>query len=253
MDVSGISSANSGNYNGIQPDPVTDMGSLDFLNLLVTQLQNQDPLNPQDSAEFASQLAQFTSLEQMIQMNDSLQSVAHYQASMNNMSSISLIGKEVTVADGNMILKTNGQCGAVNYVLEEDMAHLQVKVTDENGEVIYTSPDQGPLAVGNHSFVWDGRNDAGETMPDGKYNYQLVATDYNEEQQRINTTNTYLVDGVQFINGVTYLDIRGTLLPLGDVIAVSTPEQPLSASSVAPGGQAEPAEHEDGKPELDDQ
>lgn len=231
MEVSGVNNANIANAAASQPNPAGQMGGLDFLNLLVTQLENQDPLNPQDSAEFAAQLAQFTSLEQMIQMNDSLQSVAQYQASMNNMSSISLIGKEVTVADGDMIFKADGRIGAVNYTLEEDMAHLVVKISDENGEVVYTSPDQGPLEVGEHSFVWDGKNDMGEVMPDGKYTYQLVATDYNNEQRPVSTTSKYLVDGVQFVNGVTYLDINGTLLPLGDVIAVRTPE--LAVSSIA--------------------
>ena len=68
----------------------------DFLNLLITQLQNQDPLNPTDSTEFTAQLAQFSSLEQLNNVNQNLQTLQLYQASINNAQTVSFIGKEVT-------------------------------------------------------------------------------------------------------------------------------------------------------------
>src|SRR5210317_754089 len=78
------------------------MGKDDFLNLLITQLQNQDPLKPTDSTEFTAQLAQFSSLEQLGNVNENLKQLQDFQASINNSQAVSLIGKEIT-ATGNSL------------------------------------------------------------------------------------------------------------------------------------------------------
>ena len=77
------------------------MGKDDFLNLLITQLQNQDPLNPTDSTEFTAQLAQFSSLEQLGNVNENLTELKHFQASINNSQAVALIGKAITAKEGS--------------------------------------------------------------------------------------------------------------------------------------------------------
>ena len=80
--------------------PTQELDRDAFLNLLITQLQNQDPLDPTDSVEFTAQLAQFSSLEQLGNVNDNLKLLQDFQASINNSQAVSLIGKEIT-ASGN--------------------------------------------------------------------------------------------------------------------------------------------------------
>lgn len=195
------------------------MGGMDFLQLLVEQLKHQDPMNPQDSTAFAAQLAQFTSLEQMVQMNGSLDDVSQYQASLNNMSSIGMIGKAVTVVDANVVLKTADQIGAINYTLDEGMKTVQVKIFDAEGVEVYAS-EPVPQDIGEHRFEWSGLNDEGAVAPDGKYAYQIVATNFAGDEIPVHTVGSYVVDGVQFVEGVTYLEVNGALLPLADVVAV---------------------------------
>ena len=90
-----------------------------FLNLLITQLQNQDPLNPTDSVEFTAQLAQFSSLEQLANVNDNLLELKNFQASINNSQAVSLIGKAIT-AHGNSIQLTDEVPVACDFNLEDD-------------------------------------------------------------------------------------------------------------------------------------
>ena len=106
MITSGLDSNTSvGTETSALPSKVLDKDA--FLELLITQLQNQDPLNPTDSVEFTAQLAQFSSLEQLNNVNDNLEQLQNFQASINNSQAVALIGKDIT-ANGNFLQLTNG-------------------------------------------------------------------------------------------------------------------------------------------------
>jgi len=105
--IEGIIGSSSGSLQTLESNT---MGKDDFLKMMIAQLQHQDPLNPLDGTDFTAQLAQFSSLEQLSNMNTQLETLGLYQSSLNNAQSISLIGKEVT-ARGN-IVKVDGAASA---------------------------------------------------------------------------------------------------------------------------------------------
>ncbi len=105
----------------------------DFLKLLITQLQNQDPLEPMDNQEFATQLATFNSLGQLIEINDKLGAMTNGQGSMAQYNAASLIGKQITSA-GNQVSVSAGAGSSVGYQLGANAAKVVVTVYDANGE-----------------------------------------------------------------------------------------------------------------------
>ena len=107
--------------------PIKILGKDDFLNLLVTQLQHQDPLNPADSTEFTAQLAQFSSLEQLNNINDNLENMEQFQASVTNSQAVSYIGREIT-ARGNSVQLESGQPAECQFELEADAALAVISI-----------------------------------------------------------------------------------------------------------------------------
>jgi flagellar basal-body rod modification protein FlgD len=141
------------------------MGKEDFLTLLVTQLKNQDPLNPDEPTEFTAQLAQFSSLEQLFNLNDSMEQMATSVGDSQKLSALSMIGKEVTYADSS--LNYAGEPVQLGYSIDgpakEVMLHLQ-----QNGATVATIQGTG-LTQGNHFVTWDGTTLQGTPAPHGEY------------------------------------------------------------------------------------
>ena len=129
-----------------------------FLNLLVTQLQNQDPLNPTDSVEFTAQLAQFSSLEQLSNVNDNLEQLQNYQASINNSQAVSLIGKDITAKGNALQLKDGGPAGC-NFSLDGSAAIVTISLYDSTGEfvmILERTPNQyEKLNIESHQWTLD--------------------------------------------------------------------------------------------------
>jgi flagellar basal-body rod modification protein FlgD len=188
------------------------MGKDDFFKMLLAQLQNQDPLNPIDGTDFAVQLAQFSSLEQLSNINDQLETMNLYQASVNNAQSLNLIGKEVT-ARGN-VLKVEGESIDLTYNLSGDAKKVSIKIYDEGGLV--DTLEFGNQKEGRNSVVWDCNN-----VSKGNYTFDVSAVDDNGEKVDVDTMITGVVTGVTFKNGSSYLSINGQDIAFGDVISVN--------------------------------
>jgi len=216
---------NSGVAGGTQlaalPSKVLDKD--DFLNLLITQLQNQDPLNPTDSVEFTAQLAQFSSLEQLGNVNDNLKELKNFQASINNSQAVSLIGKTIT-ANGNFIrLTADGPVGC-NFKLDDDAALVVANIYDSTGEFVKVVESQN-MAGGSQSIFWDGIDKNGNRMPDGNYTFEIMAADVNGKDVDATTFFTGVVDKVTFENNASFLISGSQKIALGDVVEVAAPEK----------------------------
>ncbi len=206
---------------GATGSPVNASQALDrdaFLNLLITQLQNQDPLNPTDSVEFTAQLAQFSSLEQLGNVNDNLKQLQDFQASINNSQAVSLIGKEIT-ANGNSLTLTGGQPVACDFKLDGDAAVVGVSIYDHTGEFI-KSFEGFNLSSGHHSLQWDGTNQNGSPVAAGNYSFEVMAADVNGNAIQTTTFFTGSVDKVTFSNNTTYLISGDQRVALGDIVEV---------------------------------
>jgi flagellar basal-body rod modification protein FlgD len=216
---------NSGASGGTQltalPSKVLDKD--DFLNLLITQLQNQDPLNPTDSVEFTSQLAQFSSLEQLGNVNDNLQELKNFQASINNSQAVSLIGKAVT-ANGNSLQLTDDGPVECNFNLADDAALVVANIYDSTGEFVKAFESQN-MAAGQNSLLWDGTDKNGNRMPDGNYTFEIMAADINGKDVDASTFFTGIVEKVIFESNASFLISGNQKIALGDVVQVAVPEK----------------------------
>lgn len=144
------------------------LGKDAFLQLLVTQLKNQDPLSPQDNGAFVAQLAQFSSLEGITTLNSTVSSIASNYNSSQALQASSLVGRSVIVQTNSLQVDdpTKAVNGSVN--LTSSIASGTVTIADSTGKAVRTI-DLGSRAAGSAAFTWDGKDASGATVPAGTY------------------------------------------------------------------------------------
>ena len=218
MSIYPVDASNS-NTSGVTSSKDSALGKDDFMNLLVAQLQNQDPLNPMDSTAFTSQLAEFSSLEQLANVNENLEYLQMYQSSINNAQAVSFIGKDID-ALGNSIQLEGGETEEIHFELSQDSSSVFINIYDEAGSLVKYI-ENGPLREGKQSVEWDGTDNGGNTLYEGIYKFEVMAVDVNGDKVQTATYISDRVTGVTFKDGVTYLLAGGMIIPIGDVIEVS--------------------------------
>jgi flagellar basal-body rod modification protein FlgD len=189
-----------------------------FLKLLVKQLQYQNPLNPVENTEFATQLAQFSSLEALTNMKDSMDSMATVQNSMNSMQAASFIGKKIN-ASGNTINYT-GDNSTIDYSLGSTAADVVIKIYDTNGSTVRTMK-LSDVVKGDNSCIWDGKDDHGTTEGQGTYYFTVSATGYDGKSIATTTSTDGTVTGVRYNNGTIYLEVGDKEVSLANVTKIS--------------------------------
>ncbi len=199
------------------------MGKDDFLRLLVAQLQSQDPMNPMESTDFTAQLAQFSSLEQLQNINTSLGGIGTSQSVLTNSQAVSFIGKTIT-AIGDTIDVTGGQSQDLQFSLDADAVGSYLRVYDQQGNFI-RQIETGGLATGQNSVAWDGMDYLGGQVPDGTYSFEVEAIDELGNTVPSTQYMTGEVTGVHFQNGVAYLQCDNREIAMGNVVNVLTTEE----------------------------
>ena len=194
------------------------MGKSDFLRLLVTQLQNQDPLNPADSSEFTAQLATFSSLEELQNINSKLSDVSTSQTISTNSQAVDYIGKRIQ-AIGNNIRVSDGQTTPIEFNLSEDAAGVYIKIYDQGGDFV-TDLESGALSSGQQSIEWDGSDYNGNQVEDGSYQYQITAMDADGNATEVTSFTSGTVTGVYYKDGTAYLVTADQEIALGNVVQV---------------------------------
>ena len=153
------------------------LGKDAFLQLLVTQLKNQNPLEPQDNGEFVAQLAQFSSLEGINNLNDSVNAISSNFSSSQALQASSLVGRSIiTQTDKALVDTSKSMTGSV--AVTAATGNVSVKITDKDGNVVRTI-DMGAQSAGTSDFIWDGKNDKGEVAAAGTYTF--AATTKNDK------------------------------------------------------------------------
>lgn len=189
------------------------MGKDDFLKMLLAQLKNQDPLKPVDGTDFAAQLAQFTSIEQLTNMSTQLANLATSQAAMTNTQSIDLIGKEVTAGGGNNVT-VSGDTAPITYNLDKSAAQVTVSIYDSNGSMI-DSLEFNNQSQGVNTITWNCKD-----LPKGDYRFDVTATDSSGNDVGTQGIISGIVTDVKFRNNVIYLTVGGKEIPLSSVLSV---------------------------------
>ena len=191
-----------------------------FLTILTTQLQHQDPLSPMDTHEFTNQLVQFASVEQEIQGNKNLEALIALQQTNIMVGAVSYIGKDVE-ATGQTAKLEDGEATFIYSLPEAAQAAVLAIYDDSGAQVLFKKAE---TAAGRHEFVWDGKNDKGQSLPDGNYTIQIVAANADEKEITPSYAVRGKVAGVGIENGVATLNLDGLEVPLANVVRVIDPE-----------------------------
>lgn len=197
----------------------TGMNKDDFLKLFVTQLQNQDPMNPQDSSQFIAQLAQLTQVEQAYNTNTNLQNMLNQGSNSTTIAALSLIGKQVE-AKGSQVNLQSGSPAAINFSLAQAASQVSVSIKDASGATVKTLAI-GATAAGEGSIAWDGKNNAGAQLASGVYSFSVNSLDANGAAVASSGLVKGKVDGVDMSGTDPVLSIGGIKLNLTNVTSVS--------------------------------
>lgn len=197
----------------------SSLGMDAFLQLLVTQLQYQDPLDPMDDKEFVAELAQFSSLEQLTEINSGIEGLTTIGQEQQLLGAVNFIGKTIE-ATGTAVSLTEGEATSVTFSLPEDASTCMVNVLDSSGNIVRTV-DLGATKAGDVEFTWDGKDYDGNKLDDGQYQVAVTATNADGDVMKVTSTMTGVVSGIQQVSGTYYLDIgNGRYVAFTDITNV---------------------------------
>ncbi len=197
-----------------------------FLRLMIAQLQNQDPLEPMDGTDYSAQLAQFSSLEQLNNINESLNNSidANYllTQSVNNTMTATLIGKDAKIA-GKTIAYNGQDKTQFGYELPANAKDLTIVVKDASGNTVKTF-DSLETKEGTHKLNWDFTDNNGSQVNKGNYTFELSANTLNGEKMTVAQYLVGTIDGVKFGSSGTSLLVNGLEYSIADVFEILQPE-----------------------------
>ena len=184
----------------------SEMGRNEFLKLLVTQLEHQDPTDPMKDEDFVAQLAQFSSLEQLTNISDGVKTMNQSSDQGHMLQAVSFLGKEVS-AEGSQVSKEGDSVSSVAYSLPQEAASVNVNIIDANGNIVRTV-QAGAKQAGNYTLSWDGLDYTGSEVPDGVYSIGIRAVDGNGKSMQVDTAVSGTVSGVKNSDGNTVLTLN---------------------------------------------
>lgn len=199
------------------------MGRDAFLKLLVAQLKNQDPLKPQDNSAFVAELAQFSSLEQSMGVNDRLDQMMLQNQGLANSNVVNMVGSVATVK-GTMVTTDGSGLGVpVAFDLDRASDKTVVQIMDASGRVVRTL-DLGGRAAGVNRITWDGRSDDGIVQPKGTYAVNVRAADEDGGTVVVSQQTSGTINAVSFDKGYPVLHLSsGVSVPVSDLLRVESP------------------------------
>jgi flagellar basal-body rod modification protein FlgD len=204
-------------------DAKETMDKDDFLKLLMAQATHQDPLNPMDSQGMMNQLTAMGSLEQMINMNKQLGQINQTQGDIAQASAYSFLDKDVTVKGGRVGV-SQGQTPGLSFEIPREAESVKVQILDRTGAVV-RALDLGQQAGGRHTVNWDAKDNDGDAVPDGNYEYQVAAKTSENEPLPVALYMRGKVSGVRFENGRNFLRVNGEDVDTRGLVEVTNKSQ----------------------------
>jgi flagellar basal-body rod modification protein FlgD len=200
----------------------SELGKDDFLKLMIAQLKNQDPTEPLDSSAYASQLAQFSSLEQLTNINTSLNSSldANYllTQSINNTMAASWIGKDAKL-EGN-VLTNNGQENiSLGYNLPAEASNVTIKIYNKSGALVKTI-ENCEKSTGNHKLFWDFYDNNGVKLPNGDYTFQVEAKTMDGKSMTVESYRIGTIESIKYTSNGTIIMIGNVGYSLSDITEI---------------------------------
>lgn len=201
------------------------LGKNDFLQLLVTKLQNQDPLKPMEDENFIAQLAQFSSLEQMSNIAEGIETSNKWDflqmQSLNNALASGLIGKEIKAEYSGVYIE-DGKSTKISFTMPEAASEVELTIKDASGNVVATLT-QSNVGAGMRSITWDATDTQGNRVDDGFYTVEAKATRAGGGTFSPSLSLIGKVDTVVYRDGNAFVSVNGIEIPLGDIAAIGEP------------------------------
>ncbi len=200
------------------------VGKDDFLKLLTHQLQNQDPTSPMDQNKFAADLAQFSQLEQLSNLNQKFEGMNTNAATEKKALSASFIGQMVVTDGTSLSLAEDGASKDIIFNLEKKANKLAIRILDSQGNIAQEI-NQENVMPGSQTVVWDGKALDGYPAPKGEYTLSLVAWDENSTSIPVKTQVSGIVDSVTFDGDEPVLSVGNKKVYLRDVSGFYSADQ----------------------------
>lgn len=180
-----------------------------FMTLLVTQMKNQDPLNPLDNAQVTSQLAQLSTVTGIEKLNDTMNAMSSSFQSSQGLQAASMIGHGVVVPGSNVELKDGKS--VLGFDLPQSADSVRVQIKDATGAVVRTL-SANAMTAGMNSMTWDGKNESGSLLANGNYQFSVLAS---AGDKKLDVTNLSfgMVSSVSFGKQGTQLSVAN----VGDI------------------------------------
>jgi flagellar basal-body rod modification protein FlgD len=220
-DTSSISGANAASAAASTASVSNSDSEQRFLKLLVTQLNNQDPLNPMENAELTSQLAQMSTVSGIEKLNSTLSGLVSQTGSNQVLQAASLIGYNV-LSPGNTLATKDPEAGkdpaaqAFAVQLPGTAAGVEIKIVDASGKTVRTI-EAGGMTEGVNAVTWDGKDDAGNAVPAGSYKFTVAASNGGTAVEATALTFAQVAAVKQGASGVTLELASGQSIALSDV------------------------------------
>jgi flagellar basal-body rod modification protein FlgD len=199
--------------DAIQTPDNTALKKDDFLKLLITQIQNQDPIDPINPKEFTEQLTALAQLEQSYNFTDTLKQFGDVITGLNKTNIVSLLGKRIKVEDG--VVSADGTITA-EYTLPQNAELVKVQIADDSGNIVKEIEIPGQLA-GNYTISWDGKDNYGNQLS-GVYQARVIAYNNGNIMEDVNVYSSGAVNSVDLQNKtVTFGNVE---IPFDSIVEV---------------------------------
>ncbi len=172
--------------------------SQDYLQLFMAQIKYQDPTEPFGVDKMASQLANLSTVQQSIETNSSLKDLLKLSSSSQASSVANFINRQVEYIGGEFYFFPEAQTQTISYELDRSFATTAIEIKDEGGKTIWKG--EGQNVSGNHKFEWNGKDDLGNNVREGKYSITINGFDVDGKATQIQTLTNGVVSGVDYTN-----------------------------------------------------
>jgi flagellar basal-body rod modification protein FlgD len=226
--TSSVSSTTSSSAFGLTTATDQALDKQDFLKLLIAQIQNQDPLEPQDNSEYVAQLAQFSNLEQTTAINDRLDLLLLQARGQSNTQVLDMIGQQATVNGSTITTDGSGGGNRIGFTLNQSAASTKITITNSSGDVVRTI-DAGGQKAGYVSVNWDGKNSSGTLQPSASYKVSVAALDKDGKSVTVAQQTTGIIKAISYDKGYAVLHLdNGAEVSVSNLLKIETP--PISSS-----------------------
>lgn len=223
----------------------------DYLNLMVAQLKNQDPMKPMDNQEMATQLAQFNTVEQLIGVNKTLESMNKAQTEAKVDKLAPYLGRDIEVSGDKIRVSRDHKVSGARFDIPAASGSTTLSIKDSAGKTI-RNLTLGGLPSGEHKVDWDGLDDSGLKVPDGQYTYSVNATTQDGKPLKATQTFVARVDSITDLSSGGKLGTSSGPIDMKDVLAIRAPQDdtPKAATFAPPPMSAAGAANKTAAPGL---